>query len=88
MKLKIHPAVLQAKFEDEQLLVHSDTGRFFRLNVTAGRLYELLKDGNSLETAREKLLAEFDVAPDALDAELSRLIASMKAEELLVEDRD
>lgn len=87
MRLKTNPLVLQATFEDEQLLINPDTGRFFRLNVTAARLYELLGSGASLESARDTLLAEFDVAPEALDAEIERIVRSMRAEEILVEDK-
>jgi hypothetical protein len=87
LKLKTNPLVLQATFDNEQLLIHPDTGRFFRLNVTAGRLYELLGSGASLESARDALLAEFDVPPQELDAEIERIVKSMQEEQLLVEEK-
>lgn len=87
-KLKINRAVLKASFDDEHLLVHPDTDRFFRLNVTAGRLYDLLESGSSLENARKTLLAEFDVVPQELDAEIKRIVEWMRAEQLLLEDKD
>lgn len=88
MKLKINPAVLQATFDSERLLVNPDTGRFFRLNLTAGRLYELLKSGESVESAKAILLSEFTVTPEQLTAEIERIVTSMRAEQLLVEDGD
>jgi len=88
VKLKKNPAVLEAGFENEQLLVHSETGRFFRLNITAGRLYELLGAGASVESAKETLLSEFEGAPEDLSAEIGRIIESMRAEKLLVEDSE
>jgi hypothetical protein len=88
VKLKINPAVLQATFENEQLLVNPDTGRFFRLNLTAGRLYELLKAGESVESAKAALLSEFTVTQEQLTAEIERIVTSMRAEQLLVEDEE
>jgi hypothetical protein len=88
VKLKRNPVVLQAAFDNEQLLVHPESGRFFRLNVTAGRLYELLGSGVSVESAKETLLSEFEGAPQELAAEIDRVIESMRAEQLLVEDRE
>jgi hypothetical protein len=86
MSLKVNPQVLQATFENEQILVHPDTGRFFRLNLTAGRLYDLLKSGASLESARETLLSEYEVSSQELEAEIDRIVKFMEEENLLVED--
>lgn len=86
MKLKVNPLVLQATFDNEQLLVHPDTGRFFRLNLTAGRLYDLLKSGESVESAKTILLSEFTVTPEELTREVDQIIRLMRAEQLLVED--
>jgi hypothetical protein len=88
VKLKKNPAVLQAEFENEQLLVHPESGRFFRLNVTAGRLYELLGAGATVESAKETLLLEFAGAPEELTAEIGRIVELLRAEKLLVEDSE
>jgi Coenzyme PQQ synthesis protein D (PqqD) len=88
MKLKINPLVVRATFDNEQVLLHPGTGRFLRLNATAGRLYELLNSGASLEMARDTLLSEFEVTPQELTAEIERIVGLMREEQLLLEDNE
>jgi len=67
----------------EAVLVNLATNRIFSLNATAARFWSLLVEGATQEAAEERLLAEFEVGPEELRAEMSGLLRALRAEGLV-----
>ena len=75
--------VLFKRLGDETVLFHLDTDRFYELNSTAARFWELLHSGCDVPEIRERLLQEFEVDPEKLNGEIDTLLASLKQEDLI-----
>jgi hypothetical protein len=80
---KTNANVLFKRLGDETVLFHLETDRFYELNATAARFWELLHAGCEVTEIRERLLQEFNVDPVQLDSEVETLLASLKQEDLV-----
>jgi hypothetical protein len=67
------------------VLLNLETDRFYELNSTAARLWELLCEQSDASLIEETLFNEFEVEPVQLAADIPALIASLKHEGLLVD---
>jgi hypothetical protein len=81
--LKVNPDVLFQRLENDAVLLHMKTDRFYNLNRTGARFWELLSDGNDLVRIQEQMLREFDVEPAALEKEIQDMIVSLQKEDLV-----
>src|SRR5258706_2582761 len=73
--LRQSPDVVSSRLGDAGVLVNLRTNRILELNATGIRIWELIGDGQVVSGIARQLLEEFDVAPEQLEAELSRLVA-------------
>jgi coenzyme PQQ synthesis protein D (PqqD) len=76
--------VLTERLGDEVAVVNLRTNRFFLLNNTGGRLWELLQSGKDLAAVERHLLAEFEVNEIELRAEVKRMLRLFEDEELIL----
>jgi len=60
------------------------TNRFFLLNGTGGRLWELLQSESDLAVIERHMLAEFEVDPTELTAEVKRMLRLFEDEQLVL----
>jgi Coenzyme PQQ synthesis protein D (PqqD) len=81
--LKVNPEVLFQRLENDAVLLHLKTDRFYNLNRTGTRFWELLNEGYDLVHIQEQMLKEFDVEPGALEKEIKDMIASLQKEDLV-----
>jgi hypothetical protein len=69
------PAHVLVRFLDrESVLLNLETERYFGLDETGTRMWQLATDSPSLDVAYEQLLAEFDVEPELLRSNLLELL--------------
>lgn len=80
------PEILWQRMGDEVVLIHLGTNRIFELNVTAGRLWELLARGHSVEEAVGVLSEEFDADRSRVEEEVTSLAALFRREGFLGAD--
>ena len=81
-----NPNVISRRLGDEVVLFHLDSDRFYELNGTAARFWELLSQQESSAQVYEAMLKEFNVGRDQLAAEADALIASLRRENLVTSD--
>jgi hypothetical protein len=81
--VKPNANVLFKRLGDETVLFHLDTDRFYELNGTAARFWELLHAGHAVEEIREQMLREFAVEPEQLAGEADTLLAFLAQENLV-----
>jgi hypothetical protein len=78
------PGVLSAKLgEDELALLGASQGKYYGLNATATRIWELLETPRTLRELCDLLVSEFDVDRAECERETSDLIAELTAEGLV-----
>jgi coenzyme PQQ synthesis protein D (PqqD) len=82
-QMQPHPDVIAQRIGEEVALLHLKTNRFYELNRTAARLWELLGTGYDLANIHAQLLLEFDVHPAQLTSDLESILASLRAENLV-----
>lgn len=84
--LRPNPNVIFRRLGDEIVLFHLETDRFYELNGTAARFWELLCTGDNAARVHEQMIEEFAVDPDELANEAEALVASLKKEDLISVD--
>jgi hypothetical protein len=88
IRLKASPNVLSRKMGEDLVLLNLNTNRFFELNRTGARFWELLVDGAELDSIENALAAEFEVTPSELSAEVASIVEAMRAEQLLTVENE
>lgn len=79
-----HPEVIFQRMGNQMVLLHLRTDRFYELNHTAARIWELLSQGHDLPFIQETLLVEFNVEADQVSAELEALLDLLRDEHLIL----
>ena len=84
--IRPNPNVISRRVGDEIVLFHLDSDRFYELNGTAARFWELLSTGEDTGRIRDQLLTEFSVEPEQIDGEAAALLDSLRREDLIATD--
>jgi len=84
--VKPNPNVISRRLGDEIVLFHLETDRFYELNGSAARFWELLSTEASPNQVCEQMLEEFAVDPRQLAGETKTLIDSLHREDLITID--
>ncbi len=79
----LNPNVIFQRMENDIVLLHIQTNRCYNLNKTAAQLWELLATEPNLSQVQNQMLINFDVDEAQLAEELTALITSMQAENLI-----
>jgi hypothetical protein len=82
-RLVVPPGVVTRAVEGRTVLLHTATGRYFTLDPIGTRAWALLTSSPSIVSARDTLLAEYDVDPGQLDRDLEELVERLEAEGLV-----
>jgi hypothetical protein len=80
---QIPPSVVAQEVEGEAVILDLGSGRYFGLDVTGTRIWQLLGEGKSRETVLRAMLAEFDVDEERLRRDLEALLAELLARGLV-----
>ncbi|HKG93484.1 MAG TPA: PqqD family protein [Gemmatimonadaceae bacterium] len=75
--------VLTAHLEDEAVLLHMDTKRYYRLNSTAAAIWRGLEQGKTRAQLLEELCRRFDVTAEQAAPELDRVVLDLVDKGLL-----
>ena len=84
--VKPNANVLFKRLGDETVLFHLETDRFYELNGTAARFWELLHSGCDVGEIRERMIQEFEVDPEQFATEAETLLAFLSQEDLVSVD--
>ena len=78
------PDVICQRMGKVIVLLNLRTDRFYELNPTAARVWELVSEQADTSLIENTLLSEFEVEPVQLGNDIRMLIASLKQEGLIV----
>jgi hypothetical protein len=72
------PAHVMVRFLDrESVLLNLESERYFGLDETGTRMWQLATASRNIDTAYNELLAEFDVEPDLLRSNFAELLSRL-----------
>jgi hypothetical protein len=80
---KPDPSVLTQHIDDGIILLSLNTNRFYTLNRTASRFWELLCAGNQVTAIEQQILSEFDIEAGELRNEIDALLADLSENALV-----
>ncbi len=75
--------VLVRILDRESVLLSLETERYFGLDETATRMWQLVTASQDIEAAYQELLAEYDVEPELLRTNLTDLLGQLVENGLL-----
>lgn len=82
-RVVVPPHVLIRHLDGESVLLNLESERYFGLDATGTRMWELVTTEPSIARAFDKLLSEFDVEPEALRNHLTELLSGLVENGLL-----
>jgi Coenzyme PQQ synthesis protein D (PqqD) len=83
MRVVVPAHVLIRRLEGESVLLNLDSERYFGLDATGTRMWELVTSQPCIASALEKLQEEYEVEPDILRGHLTELLGRLVENGLL-----
>lgn len=83
-RLRVSEAVVSAELEDEAVLLHLERGIYFGLDLLGATIWRLLSQGANEDEIVAAVLAEYDVEPDQLRADLAEFLGQLEANGLVL----
>jgi len=83
-RLNSPPVVLET-VDEETIIVNLDSGFYYDLNHSGGRILAALSAGADIETATGQVAEAYGVPPAQLDGAVSRLASELVGEGILIE---
>jgi hypothetical protein len=80
------PDALAATLSDGAVLLNLRTKRYYSLNETGTRIWQLLLEGRTEEEIVQTLTAEYDVEATIANQEMQTVIASLRDSALIEHD--
>lgn len=85
MKIKFNDEITIAHLDDEAVILNLNSGKYYSLNETGLRMFELLQQHGSTELAISQLLTEYNADRAALNKDMDKLITELKVIGLVIE---
>ena len=76
-RVQVPEGVLISNLQDESVILNLDSERYFGLDNVGTRILTVLTNSDSIQSAYESLLAEYEVDDAVLRADLVALIESL-----------
>jgi hypothetical protein len=83
LAVRVPDHVVYREFPGQTVALNLQTGRYHGLNPTAAKMLEALREAPTVAAAAERLAPEWDVAPEALLADLLELCEGLESRGLL-----
>ena len=83
VRIELSEDVAFRDMSGQAVLLDLASGIYFGLNEVGTRLWELLAQDSSLDSAADTLEREFEVSPEVLRADVNRLLEEMQTKGLL-----
>jgi hypothetical protein len=78
------PHVIAETIGGETIIVHLSTGCYFNLGGAGPEVWEGIAAERPENAITQRLVAQYDAAPEEIEGAVSRLIAELQREELIV----
>ena len=82
-RLRAAPGVLHRSVGDGSVLLHVASGRYFELDATGARTWDLLHEGGTRDEVVAALAADYEAAAGEIERDVDELIATLLERNLL-----
>ena len=82
-RVRIPQDVMVSQLDGESVLLKLQSECYFGLDEIGTRIWDLLLSSDSIQSAYEAILAEYDVDPDQFRADLTELLDSLVQQGLI-----
>lgn len=82
-RLVVPPDVVFREVGGEAVILDLSTERYYGLDATGTRIWQLVAEDGSVAGVRRRMLEEFEVGAEELDRDLEELLGKLLAEGLL-----
>ena len=82
-RVRAPEAVMVSELDGEAVLLKLKSESYFGLDETGTRMWQLLLSSDSVQSAYDRLLLEFDVEPDSLRVHLTDLLDTLAQQGLI-----
>jgi hypothetical protein len=83
-RVSVPEHVLVRDLDGESVVLSLETETYFGLDAVGTRMWMLLTGADTIQSAHDSLLAEYDVDPRQLRADIERLVGELSEQGLLV----
>lgn len=88
IRIAIKPDVLFQPLDDEAVLLHLPTERYFGLNSVGSRVWQLWAEGSTMEASIQQIVTEYEAPAEVVRQDVADLIKELEERELIkVEER-
>ena len=74
----VHPSVICRELSGETVLLNLESGVYYGLDTVGTRVWQLLTQGRTIAGVCDTMIEEYDVAPDVLRADVTRLVGELR----------
>jgi phage terminase large subunit len=85
-QVRIPDDVILRELGDETVLLNLQTGQYFGLNQSGGRMFAVLAEVGDVAEAAKRIAAEYDQPADVIRRDMDELCSELAAQELIVLD--
>jgi hypothetical protein len=82
--VSINPSVIYRDLAGEVVLLNLQSGVYYGLDTVGSRVWQLLMESRGLDEVCAIMLDEYDVDPDALRADVKRLVGELSDKGLVM----
>jgi len=75
--------MLSSRMDNETVMMHPESGKYFSLNPVATRIWEMLETPKTIEDLVKVLLDEFEAQPEVCKKETTEFIRILLEKEML-----
>jgi hypothetical protein len=81
---RVCDGVVFRELDGEAVLLNLDSGMYFGLDRVGTRVWQVLEQHGRLDAVVERLLEEYDVAPERLRADVAQLLDALAEKGLVI----
>jgi hypothetical protein len=74
----VHPSVICRELSGETVLLNLESGVYYGLDSVGTRVWQLIVQGRTIAGVCDTMLEEYEVAPDLLHADVTRLVGELR----------
>ena len=82
-KVSIPTQVMARTVGDETIILDLASGTYYGLDPVGARMWQLMSEGNSLNSVCDSMLGEYEVTREAMEGDIRRLTEELQAKGLV-----
>lgn len=83
VQYQVHPEAFATEVDDQVVILEYESGTYFTLNEVGSRIWQLLTQGNTVQTIQNQLLQEYEVSEAQLHQDLLNILNELRAKGLI-----